>query len=285
MESLEELGKKAYQKQILGDYDGAIKVYNTAIKKYPNDRRLLNNRCLCYIAKKDFKRAMEDAELMIRLFPEHAKSYYRKGEILTTMKRYIEAEEAYIKVLSLDSECEDARRQLLDVQALQLCEHGYKKEHALKALGHTLNHDTHIANIEDAEKILRYGTSEIFDNNNDLDYDSVYYSDDENACSSVIKADNVYDPLLDPSNPLKSCSLWVGFVTEDVTEKMLTNLFSKYGKILSVCPRYSLHCAFINYADHIAAGKAMKALQGALVGTKNILIRFPDNVASHTKSI
>lgn len=29
---------------------------------------------------------MEDAELMIRLFPEHAKSYYRKGEILTTMK-------------------------------------------------------------------------------------------------------------------------------------------------------------------------------------------------------
>jgi hypothetical protein len=31
-------------------------------------------------------RAMEDAELMIRLFPEHAKSYYRKGEILTALK-------------------------------------------------------------------------------------------------------------------------------------------------------------------------------------------------------
>jgi hypothetical protein len=31
-------------------------------------------------------RAMEDAECMIRLFPEHAKSYYRKGEILTAMK-------------------------------------------------------------------------------------------------------------------------------------------------------------------------------------------------------
>lgn len=63
-------------------------------------------------------------------------------------QRYIEAEEAYIKVLSLDSECEDARRQLLDVQALQLCERGYKKEHALKALGHTLNHDARIANLE-----------------------------------------------------------------------------------------------------------------------------------------
>jgi hypothetical protein len=63
-------------------------------------------------------------------------------------QRYIEAEEAYLKVLSLDSECEDARRQLLDVQALQLCERGYKKEHALKALSLMLNSVTHIANIE-----------------------------------------------------------------------------------------------------------------------------------------
>jgi tetratricopeptide (TPR) repeat protein len=55
MDSLEELGKKAYQKQMLGNYVGAIKIYNTAIKKYPKDPRLLNNRCLCYIDMKDFK--------------------------------------------------------------------------------------------------------------------------------------------------------------------------------------------------------------------------------------
>jgi hypothetical protein len=30
--------------------------------------------------------AMEDAELMIRLFPNHTKSYYRKGEILAALK-------------------------------------------------------------------------------------------------------------------------------------------------------------------------------------------------------
>jgi hypothetical protein len=63
-------------------------------------------------------------------------------------QHYIEAEEAYQKVLSLDSECEDAKRQLFDVQALQLCELGYKKEHALKALGLTLNNNTHIASLE-----------------------------------------------------------------------------------------------------------------------------------------
>jgi len=31
-------------------------------------------------------RAMDDAELMIRLFPKHTKSYYRKGEILAALK-------------------------------------------------------------------------------------------------------------------------------------------------------------------------------------------------------
>jgi hypothetical protein len=56
MNSLEELGKEAYRKQIWGDYKGAINIYNTVIKKYPQDSRPLNNRCLCYIELKDFKK-------------------------------------------------------------------------------------------------------------------------------------------------------------------------------------------------------------------------------------
>lgn len=56
MDSLEELGRRAYQKQIWGDYMGAIAIYNTAIKKYPKDPRPLNNRCLCYIEMKEFKK-------------------------------------------------------------------------------------------------------------------------------------------------------------------------------------------------------------------------------------
>lgn len=281
MDSLEELGKKAYQKQTWGDYIEAITIYNTAIKKYPKDPRLLNNRCLCYIEIKDFKNAMEDAELMIRLFPNHTKSYYRKGEILAALKRYIEAEETYHKVLSLDPECEDAKRALLDVQAMQLCELGYKKEQALRALSLTINNVTHFGSVEDAENILKYGTSEIFSWSSSLGDDVVYYSDDENACSNIIKQDNsVYDPLTDPSNPLKSCSLWVGFISEGVTKKTLETLFSKYGKIVSVFIYLTTHCAFINYADHIAPGKAMKALQGKLIGGKNILIKFPDSAAN-----
>jgi len=50
--------------------------------------------------------------------------------------------------LSLDPKCEEAKRALLDVQAMQLCGLGFKKEHALKALNLTIDRNTHCANVE-----------------------------------------------------------------------------------------------------------------------------------------
>jgi hypothetical protein len=57
-------------------------------------------------------------------------------------------------------------------------------------------------------------------------------------------------------------------------------LVVRYGKIVSVYVYLSTHCAFINYADHVAPGKAMKELQGKFIGGKNILIKFPDSAAN-----
>ena len=50
--------------------------------------------------------------------------------------------------MSLDPKCEEAKRALLDVQTMQLCGHGYKKEHALKALILTIDSNKHCANVE-----------------------------------------------------------------------------------------------------------------------------------------
>jgi hypothetical protein len=68
--------------------------------------------------------------------------------LLFFFQHYIEAEESYRKVLSLDSECEDARRQLLDVQVMHLCQLGYNKEQALKALHLTVDNIKRTASIE-----------------------------------------------------------------------------------------------------------------------------------------
>ena len=56
----------------------------------------------------------------------------------------------------------------------------------------------------------------------------------------------------------------------------------RYGRILSVCVYYENFCAFINFRDNTAPGKAMKALQGKLIGGKNILIRFPNNAGTQS---
>ncbi|PSN52404.1 hypothetical protein C0J52_03153 [Blattella germanica] len=282
MDNLEDLGIKAYQKHVWGDYEGALAIYNVAIQKYPRDSRLLNNRCCCYMELKEFESAMEDAENMIRLFPLNSKSYYRKGEILFYLKRYIEAEEAFRKVLTMQPDCEDARQQLLEAQVMQLCKSGYDKNQALKALRLTLSDTSPIANVEDARNILKFGAINYKAEDSETDY--VYYSDDEDSSKNVITThEKVNDPLMDPSNPLKSNSLWVGNITEQVTEKKMKEMFSKYGKILSIYVYHFNYCAFINYTDHVAPGKAMKALQGASLDGKKILIKFPDSATQSHK--
>ncbi|KAJ9591236.1 hypothetical protein L9F63_002242, partial [Diploptera punctata] len=167
--------------------------------------------------------------------------------------RYIQAEESFRQVLLLDPNCEDAKEQLLQVQVKRLCQLGYKEQQARKALRLTINGNSSIASVDDAEKILKFGSIGASNFDSDSDIDVIYCSDDENTCFNVIKQDPaVYNPLMDPSNPMKSNSLWVGNVTEAVTEKMLTDMFAKFGKILSVFVYYNNYCAFINYHDTVA---------------------------------
>nr|CAD7259745.1 unnamed protein product [Timema shepardi] len=215
-DSLETLGQQAYQKQIWGDYEEAINLYTTAINKFQNDRRILNNRCCCYIECGDYKRALQDAETMINLFPDYNKSYYRKGEILKGLKHYKEAEQAFHKVLSLDKNCEDARQQLLEVQILQLLAlPGCTRAKALQAISLTNN-------ITDAERFIRFGSSDT----NQLYEDGIFVSDDEDI--DAPKAASEYEPLMDPTNPVHSTSLWIGCITETTTEEMLRDLFSNH---------------------------------------------------------
>ncbi|XP_068082043.1 stress-induced-phosphoprotein 1 [Anabrus simplex] len=140
MQGLEELGKKGYEKQLWGSYEEAIAVYTSAIRKYPNDPRSYNNRCLCYLELKEYDKAMEDAESMIIKFPANKKSYYRKAEILAKLGEFEEAEEFFRQVLKLDPMCEEARVQAIEAQVSQICKGlTFSREQALRALNFTGN--------------------------------------------------------------------------------------------------------------------------------------------------
>ncbi|KAK7058731.1 hypothetical protein SK128_014514 [Halocaridina rubra] len=109
--------------------------------------------------------------------------------------------------------------------------------------------------------------------------DDVFYSDEEEDFVKRVKVPQppAKDVKMNPKNPEGLTSLWVGNVLPEVTEKMLSQLFSKQGHVTSVRLLKEKYCAFVNYADKGAAGRAMEILQGHDLCGQKLLIKFPDN--------
>uniref|UniRef100_A0A1B6LCF9 RRM domain-containing protein n=1 Tax=Graphocephala atropunctata TaxID=36148 RepID=A0A1B6LCF9_9HEMI len=282
MSTLEELGNQAYQKAVWNDFQGAITILDKAIAKHPRDPRLYNNRCYSYCRLKDFKSALSEAEYMIREFPTYSKGYYRKAEIFMEMKKFKDAESVLHEIIKLDSKCKEARFLLSEVQVMLLCNGGkYSVHDAVTALNLTN------FNTEQAKAFLEVGGMK---GANSYDKNDIFYSDEEveepsisGAVAKATSEEGEYDPYVDPSNPFKSNSVWVGNVTKKITEEMIKPIFSKFGKIKSVIVQHQNFCAFVNYMEPSMAANAMKKFQQHYpVADTTLVIRYPDNAKAST---
>ena len=139
-------------------------------------------------------------------------------------------------------------------------EDGYTDNHTYNAYSQQPPSEFH--NIEHSQNLLPQ--------------ESMSFSDIDINDSSDTAKTSKKQAAMDPSNPNRCVSIWVGNIEDCVAEKTLNEEFSRFGEILSIRMLPSSHCAFINFKDSKSPGPAMAAMQGKDLAGKKLLIRYPN---------
>lgn len=249
----------------VGQYTVAVRLFTEAIRLDPNDHRFFGNRSYCYDQLGQHEKALKDAERAIKIAPQWPKGHFRRGTSLRGLGKYIDAESAFEEVLRLDKGCQEAQEEIRKVRIVRLVEMGFTERQANSAI-------RKYNNVQPALDALLAGEFK-------ESLDDVFYSDEEDDFVKRVKVPQTAakDVKMNPRNPEGLTSLWVGNVLPEVTEKMLSQLFSKQGYVTSVRLLKEKYCAFVNYAEKGAAGRAMELLQGHDLCGQKLLIKFPDN--------
>ncbi len=87
---------------ILGKYPDAMKHYNEAVKRDPENAILYSNRAACFQKLMEFQLALNDCDTCIKLDPKFIKGYTRKGAALVAMREFGKAQAAYEAALQID---------------------------------------------------------------------------------------------------------------------------------------------------------------------------------------
>jgi len=98
-EEEKEKGNELFKK---GDYSAALKCYNEAIQRNPDDAKLYSNRAACFTKLAAFDLGLKDCEKCVELDPKFIKGWIRKGKILQGMQDASKAMSAYQKALEID---------------------------------------------------------------------------------------------------------------------------------------------------------------------------------------
>ncbi|XP_069545582.1 stress-induced-phosphoprotein 1-like isoform X1 [Brachyistius frenatus] len=219
-----------------GQYSQAVDMFTEAIFCDPNDHRFYGNRSYCHWFLEKYSSALTDAQRSIQLTPDWPKGYFRKGCALMGLKQYTDAEKALQQVLKLDQSCKEASSKLFTCRVLQLMEMGFEKEQSKLLLEKFTTVQAVITSPEG--KALKQ-TSQL---------------DHSGSC----------------------CSLWIGNITLEVTEKDLWDLFKMYGEIESIRVLHERFCAFVNFKNANMAAKALEKLQGVELESTKLVMRYPD---------
>lgn len=111
---LKEKGNAALQD---GKFLEAVDFYGQGINLDSKNHVLYSNRSAAYAKAGEYLKALEDAEMTVKLKPDWGKGYSRKGSALAYLGRQKEAIEAYEEGLKFDPNNAQLKEGLLEVKA------------------------------------------------------------------------------------------------------------------------------------------------------------------------
>lgn len=260
-------GNEAAQK---GYYEEAVRAFTEAVRLNPREHRLFGNRSYCYEKLQQYEEALRDAQMSLSLQPNWPKGFFRKGKALRGLKRYAEAVRTFEELLRLDGAHPDAAAQLQACRVL-----------LQQSSAHTADGPGGVpvlSLLEDGEPPL----PEEWVNGSCSDTDmsgfvtvvkSRSHSKSQARATAAASTKQQQQQQLPPHHPARDCyPLWVGNITSRITEKVLRDCFSRFGKIQSIRMLPGKRCAFINFKQKTAAEAAYEDMLDAdLEGSRLVL--------------
>ncbi|XP_040186939.1 tetratricopeptide repeat protein 31 isoform X2 [Rana temporaria] len=245
----------------------ALHYYTEAIKLNPSEFRFLGNRSYVYDRLGQYKEALVDAQNALMLQPNFLKGHFRKGKALKGLKRYPEAILAFQQVLLFDINHVEAAGEILNCQ-----------QKLQELVTSTRVKVLSTAPLSPPATLLTSVPGE----NNKVFVPRNIYNTKYDPSKSAVEAAARGPPLNITSNAVvhsKLYPIWVGNVSNKITEDVLRSKFEPFGLIHSIRILYGRTCAFINYTSKESAEAAFFSLQGLNVeGTSLVLqLRNPEH--------
>lgn len=94
-----ERGNEFFNK---GEFAEALKQYEEAKRRNPNDAIIYNNAAMCFIKIMKFNEALKEVTRALEINPSFIKAMIRKASIHNSLKEYHKALDMYKKVLELE---------------------------------------------------------------------------------------------------------------------------------------------------------------------------------------
>ncbi|RDX60191.1 Hsp70-Hsp90 organizing protein 2 [Mucuna pruriens] len=113
--SLKDQGNEFFKS---GKFLKAAALYTQAIKLDPSNPTLYSNRAAALLQLDKLNKALDDAEMTIKLKPQWEKGYFRKGSILEAMKRYDDALAAFQIALQYNPQSQEVSKKIKKINQL-----------------------------------------------------------------------------------------------------------------------------------------------------------------------